>query len=143
MTFDMQERIRLWDHDFAQRVQQEKRRKWKKIAIISGVVVTVATIIVVIVLLWPSSKSPPKEGYVLDRNFRESYLNWVPGVYVPGSCSSTGKTVSCSPAINVPGYFQTVPNRWSLLLSNEGHVGWRNVTQDRYEFCKDKEWCAR
>ncbi len=85
----------------------------------------------------------PKEGYVLDKAFREAHLEWVPGIFIPPTCTPMGNYVSCSAGINIPGHFRSVPDRHSLMLRNEGEEGWRNVTQDRWEAAAIGQWSAR
>lgn len=83
----------------------------------------------------------PTAGTVVDREYDDADDVFVPGVYVPGSCTSTGKVTTCRPAVFVPPYWRHEDERWRLRLDDGEHVGWRTVDRATFDRCRDGEWC--
>lgn len=81
-----------------------------------------------------SDKPAPTAGYVVQREHNSAYYG--PTTMVCTGWSSSG----CSQFIQVPGVFHE--EEWRLKLRNEGHQGWRGVSEDTYERCADNEWCV-
>lgn len=97
-----------------------------------------------VVLLAACGHPPgPTAGRVTDKRFTPEHTDWIPGVYIPGSCQMVGKVEVCNPAINVPGHDEHYDDEWRLYLTDQDdkHHGWRTVTKTVYDHCTLGEWC--
>lgn len=78
-------------------------------------------------------------GEVVDRKFVPEHEEWVPAISIPPNCSTNAKGVeTCDGGIYVPGYYDTTPDRWWVVVrsAKDGTIVHVGVSHGVYDACR-------
>lgn len=80
----------------------------------------------------------PNAGVVIEHQYDDPDEYYVQGIHIPGSCSTNNGVQTCSPGIQMPGYWDTEPERFLLVLEDdEGKRGSVTVGREMWDAIQD------